>query len=128
MQVHQCSTGQRVFHKESGKIATIRRIFGNSGELELAFENGTTTQVHARLVEPADLSEVDAPNDGPLRPCPQCAAKMSITLTVCPSCGFKYGVKQSKPSHGLLKFLVIAAVLIPIAYWVWKYVIPGRHP
>ncbi len=128
MQVHQCSTGQQVIHKESGKVGTIRRIYGATGELELAFENGTTTQVHARLVEIADPSDGEAPDSGPLRPCPQCAAMMPVAVTLCPSCGFKYGVRQSKPSRGILKYLVIAAVLIPVVYWVWKYVLPERLP
>ena len=126
MQVHQCSSGQRVIHKESGKTATIRRIYPSSGELELEFENGTTSKVHVRLVSPADQPDGEATEGGPSRPCPQCAAKMPVDAKVCPACGFQYGVRQPKPSLGPVKLLLLVAVLVAIAYGVWKYLLAGR--
>lgn len=126
MKVQDCSTGQQVIHKESGKIATIRRIYGSSGEVELAFENGTTVKVHVRLVDPAASTEADATGSGPQRPCPQCAAKMPADATVCPACGFTYGVKSPKPPRRLMKSLAIAAVLSVVAYAVWKFVLAGK--
>jgi hypothetical protein len=116
MQVHQCSTGQRVLHKESGKLATIRRIYGNSGELELAFENGTTAKVHARLVGPAESMDEESAEGTPARPCPQCAAKMPSAARECPSCGFQYGVRKPRSSRGWVKYLLVAIILILAAY------------
>jgi len=119
MKVQDCFTGQRVINKENGNPATVRRIYGSSGELELAFDNGSTAKAHARLVEPAEASPET--ESGPMRPCPQCATKMSIDATVCPSCGFEYGVKRA-PSRGSgVKILIIAIVVMVIAYVIWKY-------
>lgn len=125
MQVHDCFTGQRVLHKESGKLATIRRIQGSSGELDLTFDNGSTTKAHARLVEPA---VADVADSGPMRPCPQCATKMPVTLTVCPSCGFEYGMKRSNPPRSIMKFVVLVFVLMASLYAVWKYVLHEKRP
>lgn len=125
MQVQDCFNGQRVFYKENSKLATIRRINGSSGELELAFDNGSTTKAHARLVEPAESGDQDPAQSGPMRPCPQCAAKMPATVNVCPACGFRYGVKQEKKPSRLLFVLVVLIMFVAVAYFVWRFRLAG---
>ncbi len=123
MHIQDCFTGQRVMYKENGKLAAIRRIHGDTGELELAFDNGSTGKAHARLVEPATSPAPDGADSGPIRQCPQCATRMPVTLTVCPSCGFEYGRKRAKPPRNLMKVMVILMVLVAIAGAVWKYLL-----
>ena len=123
MQVHECFTGQQVLHKESGKPAIIRRLYGSAGEVELAFENGTTAKVHVRLVEPVDVR-----SDEPRRPCPQCATKLAMTVMVCPECGFEYGAKTAAPPRRFLPTFLYFLVTFAAVYGVWKWVLHGRFP
>jgi len=128
MNFQDCFTGQRVAVKENGKIASIRKVHGN-GELELDYENGSTGKVHARAVEPAGAAAAAEQSDssGPMRACPQCAAKMPTSETKCPKCGFEYGVKKSK-GGGFGKVVVILIALAAIAYAVWKFVLHEKLP
>jgi|ERR1051326_8458646 hypothetical protein len=128
MHFQDCFTGQRVVHKESGKLATIRKVHSN-GEVELTFDAGATAHVHARVLEPlAKAVAAVAKPDGPMRPCPQCATKMPVSETKCPSCGFEYGVKKSSGSSGIGKFLIVVIVLAGIGYAVWKFVLHEKLP
>lgn len=128
MKIQDCRPGQAVIHKESGKPATIRRIYGSSGEVELSFENGTTARIHVRVIEPSAANEEAAEDVGPQRPCPQCAAKMPANATICPACGFAYGVKKAAPPRNWALIVTVAVLLAGAAYAVWKYLLAGKGP
>ncbi len=129
MQIQDCFAGQRVVYKENGRSATIKDVDLQKAEIEIVFDNSARARVHPRLLEPS-LAEagVESAPSGPMRPCPQCAAKMSASATTCPSCGFQYGVETPKQKSGVLKFAVILIALAGIAYAVWKYVLHERLP
>ncbi len=127
MHFQDCFNGQRVVHKESGKLATIRKIH-NNGEVEINFDVGTTARVHARLLEPAGQAAApQAKTAEPMRPCPQCATKMPVSATICPSCGFEYGVKK-RGTGGTAKLLIVVIVIAAIAFAVWKFVLHEKLP
>lgn len=128
MKIQDCRSGQAVVQKESGKNATIRRIYGSSGEVELSFENGTTARIHVRLIEPSSEAADAEVDSGPQRPCPQCAAKMPVTATICPACGFAYGVKTPAPSRNWALILPFVVLVGAAAYAVWKYALAGKGP
>lgn len=128
MHFQDCFTGQRVVHKESGKLATVRKVH-NNGEVELTFDAGATGKVHARILEPAPQAASAAPKPGdPMRPCPNCATKMPASETKCPSCGFEYGVKKRGGGGGFVKFVVVLIILAAIGYAVWKFVLHEKLP
>ena len=125
MLIQECSKGQRVHHKESGKIATVLSVSHNKGEILIAFDNASRLKVQAHSLEPAQGEPPpQAESGGPMRPCPQCATQMPLDATVCPSCGFEYGVKKRGGLGGLIKAFVILIILVAIGYAVWKYVLP----
>ncbi len=129
MHFQDCFTGQRVVHKENGKAATIRKVHSN-GEVDLDFDNGSTARIHARALVPAGAvdSSAQPAAGGPMRSCPQCAAKMPASETTCPACGFEYGVRKRRGSGGLARTLIIVIVLAAIGYAVWKFVLHEKLP
>lgn len=128
MHFQDCFSGQRVVHKESGKLATVRKVHANA-EVELTFDSGATGRVHARILEPAAPNATAAATpDEPMRPCPQCATKMPVLETRCPSCGFEYGVKTGGGGGGFVKFIFVLIVLAAIGYAVWKFVLHEKLP
>lgn len=125
MEIQACSEGLRVVSKETGKVATIKRVLLDKGEVDIEYDNGMTARVHTRIIEPASADES---SDGvpaatvPMRPCPQCATRMPVAATTCPSCGFQYGVKKPSGMPGIVKLLLAIIVLAGIAFVVWKFV------
>lgn len=100
--------------------------------MEFTFDGGATGHTHARILEPAGQTAPAAtatakPGD-PLRPCPNCATKMTTSVTKCPSCGFEYGVKKGGGGGGFVKFLVVLIILAAIGFAVWKFVLHEKLP
>lgn len=122
MQMSECVKGQRVTYLENGKPATVKDIFLDKREVLIEFDNGSRAHVQARLIDPAQAGE-EAVAGGPMRPCPNCAARMPVDATTCPKCGFQYGVRKAGCGAvaGIAKFIVIVAILAGIAYAVWKF-------
>lgn len=132
MQISECVKGQRVTYLEDGKPATVKDVFLDKREVLIELDNGSRVRVQARLIEPAGAearTEDDAEPGGPMRPCPNCAAKMSVDATTCPKCGFQYGVKSGGTGGGgIAKFVIIVIILAGAAYAVWKYVLHEKLP
>lgn len=125
MQIQDCSKGLRVRHRETGKSATIKEVFLDRNELEIIFDNAMTSKMHPRLVELLAEDNPVAPSQpaGPQRACPNCAAKMPAEATICPKCGFQYGVKPVKKSSGLLVLIIALIIAAGAAVAVWKFVL-----
>lgn len=127
MQIQSCVTGQRVIYRENGKPGTIKEIHLDKNEIDLALDNGMRIRAHARLVDPITDDAAPTPT-GPTRPCPQCAAKMPLDATICPTCGFQYGVKKAGGIPVAVKVLMVLIVLAVAGYVIWNFVLRGKLP
>lgn len=122
MELFDCAIGQRVRHRETGKLATIKQLWRAKGEVEIAFDNGMTERVSPKTLEPA--GDGAAAPRAPKRPCPQCGADMGGDSR-CAACGFEY---RTAPKRGLpvaMTLLIALAVVAVIGFIVWKFQI-GR--
>lgn len=132
MQISECVKGQCVTYLENGKPATVKDVFLDKREVLIELENGSRVRVQARLIEPAEAearTEDDAEPSGPMRPCPNCAAKMSVDATTCPKCGFQYAVRKTGGAGGgIAKVVIVLIILAGAAYAVWKYVLHEKLP
>jgi hypothetical protein len=129
MQIQECFAGQRVMYRETGKAATVKEVDLDKREVHVVFDNASRAIVQARLLEPLQADEPAATGPtGPMRPCPQCGAKMPAAATTCLSCGFQYGVAQPRGGSGIAKFAAVVIILAGIFYVVWKFVLRERLP
>ena len=130
MELAQCSPGQRVRDKETGKVAAIKSIDRGSGFVEVEFDGGGTARLHPRRLHPVDGAPTAEPasETTPMRDCPQCAAKFPLADTTCPACGFQFREKKSGGMPSAVKFLIVIIVLAGIAFAVWKFVLNGKLP
>ena len=120
MNIQDCCKGLRVTYKNTGKSATVQYIDRNKGEIEIAFDNGMTARAHPSLLEPIMANQSDEPAPtGPVRPCPRCAKPMHYQVSVCPHCGFLYGVTKSD-GKAMARLVAFAVVVIIIGLIVWK--------
>jgi predicted nucleic acid-binding Zn ribbon protein len=125
MLIKDCFKGQRVVFKENGKPATILSVSHTAGKITIAFDNAERKEVSSSALDPAGEEASRQTETGvPMRPCPQCATKMPTNETVCPNCGFRYGVKKSSSAGKIFKTILLLAVLAVAVYAVWKYVWP----
>ncbi len=122
MELFDCAVGQRVRHKETGKLATIKQLARARGEVEIAFDNGLTVSVSPKMLEPSAADAITP--RAPKRPCPQCGADMG-EQPQCGHCGFAY---RTAPKRGLplaVTLLIGLVAVAVIALLAWKYLL-GR--
>jgi hypothetical protein len=120
MELFDCAVGQRVRHKETGKLATIKQLARAKGEVEIAFDNGLTVSVSPKMIEPsaADAATPRAPK----RPCPQCGADMG-DQSQCGQCGFAYRTAPKRRLPLAVTLLIALAVVAVIAALAWKFLL-----
>ncbi len=119
MELLDCVIGQRVRHRETGKLATIKQLWRAKGEVEIAFDNGMTERVSPKNLE-LSADGGGAPR-APKRPCPQCGADMGGESR-CAACGFEY---RTTPKRGLpvaVTLLIGLAVVAVIGFLAWMFV------
>lgn len=120
MNIQDCLKGLRVTHKPTGRAGTVKDINVHRGYVDIELDNGQSVRVEPAMVEPLDAAAEPA-QKVPMRPCPNCAQLMHYQATVCPSCGFQYGV--NKGGSGFGKTLVVLIILAAIAFAIWKFVL-----
>jgi hypothetical protein len=130
MEIQDCFKGQRVRHLETGRVATVREVSLNKHLVDIVFDNGNSAKVAPRMLEASGDSPAaaeDAPRE-PLRPCPQCAAKMPVSAITCAACGFTYRTEPKRGIPAVVKLIVILILLAAIAFAVWKFVLHEQLP
>jgi hypothetical protein len=132
MDIKDCFAGQRVLYKENGKAATVKEVLLHKNTVQLVFDNSAQQTVHPRFLQPlstreGEVEDVSSSSGGITNPCPACAAPMPVGSTQCGACGFAYR-KKGSALGGVVKFVVVLAVLAGIGYAVWKYVLHEKLP
>lgn len=121
MLIQDCAIGQRVRHRETSRLGTIKNVHLDRNEVDIQIDGATTSRCHPRLLE---LAEPDAPGaspTGPQRACPNCAARLPAGAATCPKCGFQYGVRATRKNSPVLLLIIALLVAAVAAVVVWKF-------